>query len=120
MRCNNIRLLAVYNIMKVYNVNFDATKPTTRNRIVRKKLTRTDMVYRIQEIISYVSEKSMHYTAREMNLSDAMIHKIVAEDNRCRSYSHRRGYNFTFTKFFLFYIVHSVYLGCVSLICICI
>lgn len=42
----------------------------------------------------------MPSTARELNMSDTAVKKIVAEDSRYRLYVLRRGYNFALIKFF--------------------
>ncbi|EZA52817.1 hypothetical protein X777_08140 [Ooceraea biroi] len=88
---NNISLRTVYNVKKVYDADPDVATPARKTHKVRKDRTNPDIVHRIQEIINEDPGKSMRSIAREQQMSDATVRKIIAEDIRYRSYVLRRG-----------------------------
>jgi len=86
---NNIPQRMVYNMKKVYDAENNVT-PARKKHNKHKDCTNPEIVHRIQEIINEDPGKSMRYIAREMNMSDVTIRKIVANDIRYKSYALRR------------------------------
>lgn len=89
---NNIPLRTVYNVKKMYDANPDIATPTRKKHNVRKDRTSPETVGKIQEIINQDPGRSMRSIAKEMEMSNATIRKIVHEDLRYHSYVLRRGH----------------------------
>lgn len=92
---NNIPLRTVYNVKKAYDSNPDNATPIRKRHDVRNDRTSSENVNRIQEFVNEDPGRSMRSIARELEMSNATVRKIVHEDLRYRSYVMRKGHFMT-------------------------
>lgn len=100
MDFNNIPVHTAYNVKKVYDADPDVATPARKMHKVCKDRTSPDIIHRIQEVINEDPGKSMHSIARELQMSDITVRRIVAEEIRYRSYVLRRGQFMTKERLF--------------------
>jgi transposase len=94
---DNIPLRTVYNVKARYDTEIEAGKSPEEISSARKPHRRrsdakdNDFVEKVQEIIDEDPGRSMRSIARELQVSDSTIRRIVEEDIHYKSYAMRRG-----------------------------